>query len=98
VGIATRDLFLSWYLPRPLWGLLEPSIYAMMDEPLLDAFGFPKPSQAMRRFVEAPLKLRARFMRLLPDPQRPTLRTQARHRTYPTGYRIEDLGPSQPKN
>ena len=93
VGIATRDLFLSWYLPRPLWRLGEPAVYAMMDDPLLDAFGFPRPSPAMRRLVQGGLRARARVMRWLPERRRPFLRTKVRHRTYPQGYQIEELGP-----
>jgi hypothetical protein len=93
VGVATRNLFLSWLLPRPLYRLGEPVIYALMDEPLLEAFGFPKPPRALRRLVEGVLKLRGRLLRLLPERRHPRLRTQMRHRTYPHGYRIEDLGP-----
>jgi hypothetical protein len=93
VGIATRDLFLSWYLPRPLWRLGEPAVYAMMDDLLLEAFGFPKPSERMRRMMEGTLRARARIMRWLPERRRPYLRTKIRNRTYPQGYRIEELGP-----
>jgi len=92
VGIATRDLFLSWFLPAPLRRFGEPAVYAMMDAPLLDAFGFPKPSPAMRRLVEGGLKLRAHVVLWLPERRHPKLRTKARHRTYPHGYDIEDLG------
>jgi hypothetical protein len=56
VGIATRDLFLSWYLPKPMQRLGRPFIYAAMDDRLLDAFGFPRPSAAMRRFVEGQIR------------------------------------------
>jgi cytochrome P450 len=92
VGIATRDLFLSWMLPRPLWHLGEPAVYAMMDDPLREAFGFPQAPEAIRRFVRMSLRLRARAMRWMPERRRPVLRTRKRHRTYPHGYRIDDLG------
>jgi hypothetical protein len=101
IGIATRDLFLSWYLPKPLWWLGRPLIYAMMDDRLLSAFGFPIPSKAMRWFVAKLIKLRARLVRLLPERQHPQLLTTKRHRSYPEGYRLEDLGQhriSDPKN
>ena len=71
------------------------AIYALLDEPLLDAFGFPRPSRALRAGVRGSLKLRARLLRWLPRRRRPLLRTEMRHRTYPAGYRIEDLGPPQ---
>ena len=93
VGIATRDLFLSWYLPRPLWRLGEPAVYAMMDDPLLDAFGFPRPFPAVRWLVQGGLRARARVVRWLPERRRPFLRTKVRHPTYPQGYGIEELGP-----
>lgn len=94
VASATRDMFLSWYVPKPLWGIGRPFIYALMDEPLLDAFGFPKPSAFMRRTVEGTLRLKARINRLLPARRNPRLRTRdIKHRSYPNGYKIEELGP-----
>ena len=93
VALAVRDMFLGWFLPAPLRRLGEPALYAMMDEPLLDAFGFPHPPAALRRLVEGALKLRARFIRLLPERERPRLRTGPRRPTYPRGYHIEELGP-----
>ena len=93
VAASTRDMFLGWLLPRPLFGLGKPFVYALMDEPLLDAFGFPRPSPGMRRFVEGALKMRARILRLWPERRRPRLRTTLKRPTYPKGYQIEDLGP-----
>jgi hypothetical protein len=94
IGAATRDLFLGWF-PRPLRPLVRPAIYAMMDDPLIEAFGFPRPSRAMRRLVNGALKLRAGLLRWLPARRRPHLRTASRPRSYPHGYRIEDLGPPE---
>lgn len=93
VAEATRDLFLGWLLPRPLRRLGKPAIYAMLDDPLLAAFGFPKPSPVLMRFVAGTLKLRSRIVRLLPERRTPKLRTTTRHRSYPHGYNIEELGP-----
>jgi hypothetical protein len=92
VGAATRDLFLSWS-PKLVRPLARPAIYALMDDPLLDAFGFPRPSKAMRLTVEAALAMRAFGLRLMPARRRPKLRTEMRHRSYPDGYSIEQLGP-----
>ena len=81
VGAATRELFASWF-PRPLAPMVRSAIYAMLDDPLLDAFGFPRPSGLMRRLVTGGLRLRARLIRLLlpaqppppaPDPNRPPI-------------------------
>jgi hypothetical protein len=93
VAIATRDLFLSWLLPKPMWKFGEPFVYALMDDRLLEAFGFPRPSATMRKLVEGALRTRSRFVRLLPERGKPRLRSEMKHRTYPDGYRTEELGP-----
>jgi hypothetical protein len=92
VGLATRDLFKSWF-PRWMRPFVKKGIYAAMDEPLLKAFGFPKPSPFMRRFVENSLKFRARALRLLPHRRQPVLRTEMKPRSYPDGYKIDEVGP-----
>lgn len=93
VGTATRELFKSWF---PGWTrpLVERGIYAFMDDRLIEAFGFPKPSPALRRLVEGVLKIRARILRCLPARKRPQLRTEMKHPSYPRGYAIESLGPA----
>jgi hypothetical protein len=96
VGQATRNLFLGWFLPPFLYPLGAPFIYALLDKHLLEAFGFPAPPAWLRKLVEGLLKLRARLMRLLPERQRPRLRTEMKHRSYPNGYRLEELGPPHP--
>jgi hypothetical protein len=95
VGIATRDMFLGWFpwLPKRLGAR---AIHALLDDRLLDAFGFPRPTAAERAAVEAALRARARFVRLLPPRRKPRLRTEQRRRSYPHGYRIEELGPPAP--
>jgi hypothetical protein len=93
IGAATRDLFLSWF-PAPLRPMARPAIYALMDDALIEAFGFPRPSRAMRRLVEGALRMRARALRLMPARRRPRLRTEIVHPSYPDGYRIENLGPT----
>jgi hypothetical protein len=92
VAVATRDMFLAWFpgLPRRIG---ERAIYAVLDDPLLEAFGFPKPSPHARRAVGAALRARSRALRVLPSRRSPRLRTRMPHRTYLAGYRIEALGP-----
>ena len=92
VGAATRDMFLGWF-PRPLRPLVRPVIHAMLDDPVREAFGFPRPPGGLRPLVEGALKLRSRLLRLWPRRRRPLLRTESGHRTYPNGYVIEQLGP-----
>ena len=91
VGTATRDMFLGWIpgLPR---GLGAPAIHALMDEQLLEAFGFPRPPKEVRAMVEAAVRARARVVALLPPRRRPRLRVQRRTRTYGRDWQLEDLG------
>lgn len=92
VGSATVDLFASW-APRLFAPVVRSAIYAILDKPVIKAFGFPRPSRIVRWLVPALLKLRARFVRWLPPRRRPRLRTKMRHPSYPGGYTIEQLGP-----
>jgi len=92
VATATRELFVGWF-PRPLAPVVRSVIHALLDDALLDAFGFPRPSSAMGRLAPAALRLRARLLRRLPPRRRPRLRTAGGHPSYPAGYTIEELGP-----
>ena len=92
VGQATVEMFVRWF-PRPFAPLVRRAMYAMMDEPALAGFGFPRPSRLMRGLMVGGLKLRAHLLRWLPRRRRPLLRTQGKHATYPDGYVIEQLGP-----
>ena len=42
VGLATRELFVSW-APQPVGPVIRAAIHALLDDPLIDAFGFPRP-------------------------------------------------------
>ena len=92
VGGATVDLFAGW-APGLFAPLVRSAIYAILDEPVGKAFGFPRPSRMMRWLVPALLRLRARIVRWLPPRSRPRLRTETRRPSYPGGYIIEKLGP-----
>jgi len=63
-----------------------------MDDPLLQAMGFPRPPALLRRAVTAMLKLRKLVLKRLPDRQSPHLLTEVARPTYPEGYRVEELG------
>jgi hypothetical protein len=92
VGSATRDMILDWFpgLPRRLGA---PAMHELMDERVLEAFGFPRPPRAVRTAVEAALRARGRAVALLPPRQRPRLRVQRRTHTYGREWQLEDLGP-----
>jgi hypothetical protein len=92
VALAMIEMFVGKIpgLPRSLG---TRGICAVLDERLLVALDLPRPTPAERRAVEGALKLRARAVRLLPPRRSPRLRTRMRRRTYPDGYRVEELGP-----
>ena len=92
VGSSTRDLFAAWF-PRVVTPIVRYSIYAMLDDAMIAAFGFPQPLPLTRSLLRAGLKLRGRAVRWLPPRRRPYFFTDARNRTYPAGYRISELGP-----
>ena len=92
VGSATRDLFASWG-PRLLAPAVRYGIYAVLDDDMLRAFGFPRPLPFTRPFLHAALRLRGRFVRLLPPRSEAHFFTDERNRTHPSGYRIDELGP-----
>lgn len=94
VGEATRNLFMSWF-PGWMRPLVKHGIHAAMDDPLLDAFGFPRPSPGMRRFVQVIMRSRALLLHWLPKRRSPVLRTEMKTKSYPCGYRIEEIGPRE---
>lgn len=92
VAVITRDLFVGWF-PILMAPIVRMAIYALLDDPTRKAFGFPRPSWWMRGLVICGLTCRARMLRWLPQRRQPRLRTEMKHRTYPRGYSIEQLGP-----
>jgi ER-bound oxygenase mpaB/B'/Rubber oxygenase, catalytic domain len=92
IGSSTRDLFAAWF-PRVCTPIVRYSIYAMLDDTMIAAFGFPKPLPLTRPLLRAGLKLRGFAVRWLPPRREPHFFTDHRNRTYPRGYRISELGP-----
>lgn len=91
VADDTLGLFLSWY-PAPLRPLIRPAVLALLEDELLDAFGYRHPPAWLRRALDLGLRARARVVARLPRRVKPHLITQRRHRAYPGGYLLEDLG------
>jgi len=92
LAVATRNLMLGWFLPRPLWPAAAPVIHALLDAPMLRAVGFDPAPAPVRALLLGGMALRRRVLRHLPPRRRPRLLTRQRHRSYPRGYRIEELG------
>ena len=66
---------------------------ALMDDPLLAAYRFPRPTRAERVVARGLLKLRAALIRRMPSRAKPKFaRDLGYFRTYPAGYDIEKLG------
>jgi ER-bound oxygenase mpaB/B'/Rubber oxygenase, catalytic domain len=91
---STRNLFLSWFLPKSLWGFGSQFIYALMDKPMREAFGFPEPRLWATWTLKVGLKIRALIARFLPP--RKTPYTLPPIRTYPKGYDLENIGADKP--
>jgi len=92
VAIATREMFAHWF-PAPLRPLVRRSIHALLDPPLLVAFGLEPASPWLQRATAAALRMRGRALSWLPKRRRAQLRTEIPRADYPNGYRIESLGP-----
>lgn len=91
VADSTINIFLNWYPPfmRPM---VRRAIYALMDDPLREAFHYPAPSPLFKSTLNGTLRLVANIIRLFP-PRRNAYRfTQEPNRTYPNGYEIDKMG------
>ena len=91
-AVAMIEMFGGWY-PAPLRPAVRAAIRGLLADEVLDALGLPRPSVRTRALVEGLLRLRARLLRIGPRRARPFLHTSRRQRSYPHGYRIEELGP-----
>lgn len=92
VAEGTIAIFLSWY-PQWTHPLIREVIYALLDDPLRVAFGFPKPHSTLEALVVGGLKAAAIGLRYAPPRKTPFHLTQQPNRTYPQGYDIEQMGP-----
>jgi hypothetical protein len=90
-GEATRDLLLSWF-PSIFRPMLKPSVYALLDDKILEACGFPCAPRLLCSFVAMSLKLRGKVLRLLPPRKQASFFTDFSVRSYPNGYDISELG------
>lgn len=96
IGNKTLDLLLGSYLPRGLFWLGRPVLVALLDAPLRNAMGFKKPPRWLQYLVPAALRLRARILARLPKRTSPVLVAERARRSYPNGYRIEEVGTFAP--
>ncbi len=91
VADYTLNLYLSWY-PRPLRPLVRLLLLVILEDPLLDAFGYEHPPGWMRTLVDAAMRLRAFVLGFVPRRRSPHLVSQSPTPTYPHGHVLADLG------
>lgn len=92
IATATRNLFLSWMLPRWLYDVGAPFVHALIDDNLLATVGLRPAPRWLQGMVRSSIWLRGRFVGLLPPRRHPHLLTRESTPTYPEGYQIRELG------
>ncbi|MGZ8771480.1 MAG: oxygenase MpaB family protein, partial [Aeromicrobium sp.] len=92
VADATLQLFASFY-PKPARKAANALLRSLMDDHLLEAFHYPKPSRPVVFLSRKLLRLRARIVALMPPRVSPKRLEDFREvRSYPGGFRLEELG------
>jgi hypothetical protein len=92
VADATLSMFLAWF-PAPLHPLIKPNAAALLDEPMRQAIGWPPAPPLIQATIGQTLRWRSALLRLLPPRQTPDFFTDQHQRSYPNGYKLQDLGP-----
>jgi hypothetical protein len=95
VSRATLKVLVGFLPPLPFAGELAcQGVYALLDEPLRRAVGFPPAEKWIQVAVDSAFKARAVALRYLgPITIEPQYVTKRRFATYPNGYKISELGP-----
>ncbi|KII00165.1 hypothetical protein LP52_03695 [Streptomonospora alba] len=98
VGQATLDVFRAWF-PAPLRPAADAGVRALLDESMLEAFGFARPPRWVRPMVRALLRMRAGILTQMPPRRTSRLSDDRGNRTYPGyphGYALESIGAAEP--
>ena len=74
---------------------LKPITSALLDEGMLDAFGFEHPSPRLRSSARNILKFRGFILRFFPHRQQPNFYIDSPIWSYPDGYEIAQIGPPE---
>lgn len=92
VADATLELFESFY-PRPARKAANALLRALMEDHLLEAFHYKKPSAPVVFLARRLMRLRARFVALKPARTSPKGVADFREvRSYPNGFSVDELG------
>ncbi|WP_370324653.1 DUF2236 domain-containing protein [Euzebya sp.] len=93
VADASMGMFLDMYLPAPLHRIGHAVVRALLDPPVLDAFGYDPAPPAVVAGVHGALRARAAVQRhLMPERRTDYDLTAVRRPTYPDGHVVAELG------
>lgn len=94
IGTYTLDLYCSWF-PTALTPAVKQGVFALLDDRMAHAFGFPAGSTTIERIAVGALRARARIERYFPKRTRSRTTSDAANKTYPgypVGYEPSELG------
>ncbi|MDJ0409483.1 oxygenase MpaB family protein [Rhodococcoides fascians] len=94
IGTYTLDLYCSWF-PAALTPAVRQGVFALLDDRMANAFGFPAGSPTLERAAVRALRTKARVERFLPSRKHSRTTADAGNKTYPgypVGYSPKDLG------
>ena len=92
VADLTLGLMTEFY-PKPARRAVAVFSKALMDDPLLEAFRYRKPSAFVVAASRRAMRMRAAFVRLLPPRRKAkTFEDNSRMKTYPDGFQVEAMG------
>lgn len=92
IADKTINLMLGFYMPRWLFWLGRPFVYALLDDHLRESLGIRNVSSLRKGLVKKGLAIHAFFHKISREPQQPVLGTKRKRPSYPEGYQIEELG------
>lgn len=92
VGEATVNVVKGW-MPFFAQPFVLPVIRCFLDAKMLRSLGFEPPNSLLAKTVQTVMKLRALLLRYVTFMPYPYFFTTQRNRSYPKGYKIEELGP-----
>ena len=93
VALQAIAVFERWH-PWALRRLVRKVVIAALDESLPPALGLPQPSTALRALVHSWLRARALVVGVRPQRSGADEKHALEIRTYPAGYELADLGPT----
>lgn len=92
VGNATVNIVKGW-MPFFAQPFVLPVMKCLLDDNMLSALGYSKPSGALQKAVHGAMRLRALGLKKITFKKYPSFVTTEKNRTYPRGYEIGQIGP-----